>query len=256
MVTTAQDSFAKLNIMAGTARAYEQGELTEEERRLWDRDFDLICTDLEGLVDAQLGADLRDEKDFYTSSCQVAKGYFNDIPFGGLKCSTGQFGFRLLSPQDFKTTATSETPAFYSWVQTVTTSSGHSYATAALGYNGGDMYCQNVASKAAVISFHRLLSYKPSPRLIYVEFSVNGYPYVPYSVHPFSKVDKIGKLFKVIPMPARICLHPGGRMYATLYFDTETGATAPSGTTDLDIEIGPFGLVFGEYDYLASAAIT
>lgn len=252
----ANTDFATMNIMAGTAKAFTTEEMTERDREVWDRDFEIVVADLTDLADPQLGQDLGREKDFYTSALEVAKGYFDAKEFGGLKASTGQFGFRLLSPQDFKTNAAGATPAWYSWVQTATTSSGKSYKTGALGYSGSNMYCRNAANTKAIIAFHRLVSYKPNAKLVYVEFSVNGYPYVPYAVQAFSKVNKENKLFQVIPMPGRIVLHPGGYMYATLYFDLETGATSPSGTNDVDIEIAPFGLVFGEYDYLAAAALT
>lgn len=248
--------FSGLNIMAGTARALQQGDLSGDDKTVWDRDFQILVDDLTNLADEQLGKDLAAEKEFYTASCQVAKGYFDQKPFGGLKAATGQYGFRLIAPQDFKTDAAGATPAWYSWVQTATTSSGKSYKTGALGYGGSNVYARSAANKQAVLAFHRLLSYKPNPKLVYVEFNVNGYPYVPYAVHEFSKVEKAQKLFRIVPMPGRIVLHPGGYCYATLYFDLETGATAPSGTNDVDIEIGPFGLVFAEYDYLASSELT
>ncbi|MDO9333432.1 MAG: hypothetical protein Q7T57_02780 [Dehalococcoidales bacterium] len=245
--------FAKMNIMAGTARSLETAPTTQDDNDVWNRDFDLLVDDLSKLADPELGADLASEKDWYTSAFQVAKGYFNNKPFGGMKPATGQYGFRLLGPQDLCTSATSDTPAFYSWVQTVTTTSAKSYANYALGYSAGDVYAQNSSEKRAVIAFHRLLSYKPSPKIILVEFNVNNYPYAPYNVEVFSKIGKVDKLFRIIPMPGRVLLHPGGQFHVNLYFDRETGATVPSGTANVDIEVAPFGLVFGEYDYLAAA---
>lgn len=251
----ANTDFTKMNIMAGTAKTFTTETLTPQDQEIWDRDFEMLVSDLTDLADLQLGQDLGAEKEFYRSACEVAKGYFDAKEFGGLKASTGQFGFRLIAPQDFKTLAAGATPAWYSWVQTATTTTVKTYKTGALGYAGGNMYCRNASNTKAVIAFHRLLSYKPNPKLVYVEFNINGYPYVPYAVHPFSKVDKENKLFKIIPMPGRVVLHPGGYFYATLYFDLETGATVPVGTNDVDIEIAPFGLVFGEYDYLAASAL-
>jgi hypothetical protein len=207
------------------------------------------------LVDVELAEDLQGEKDWYTSACEVAKGYF-DKPFGGLKSSTGQFGFRLLGPQDLKTSAAGDTPAFYSWLQTVTTASSKTYKQYALGYGGAAVYSRNASEKKEVIAFHRLLSYKPTPKLILVEFSVNDYPYAPYNVEVFSKISKNDKLFKIIPMPGRVLLHPGGHFYVNMYFDLGTGANTPSGTSNVDIEVAPFGLVFAEYDYLAASELT
>lgn len=256
MVAITGEQFTKMNIMAGTARSLERAPLSSEDKQVWDRDFDLLVKDLKNLVDLELGQDLEAEKDWYTSVVEVAKGYFNDKPFGGLKSSTGQFGFRLLGPQDLRIAAGTETPAYYSWLQKVTTTSAKTYKQYALGYGSAAVYTQNVSEKKEVIGFHRLLSLKPDPKIILVEFSVNDYPYVPYNVELFGKIAKNDKLFKIIPMPGRVLLHPGGHFYMHLYFDLGTGATAPSGTTDVDIEVAPFGLVFGEYDFLAAANLT
>lgn len=247
--------FAQMNIMAGTGRSLETSPLTGEDNQVWNRDFDLLVRDLKNIVDLQLGADLEAEKSWYTAACAVAKGYF-DKPFGGLKSSTGQFGFRILGPQDLKTTAAGGTPAYYSWEQKVTTTSAKTYKQYALGYSSGSVYARNASENKAVLAFHRLISYKPEPKIILVEFNVNDYPYCPYGVEPFSKIAKSdGKLFKIIPMPARVLLHPGGHFYMHLYFDLGTGASVPSGTADVDIEVGPFGLVFAEYDYLAASSL-
>jgi len=252
------EKFRKLNLMAGTAKSLEQELLSPEDTEVWDRDFALLCDDLSKLVDPELGADLRSEKAFYDAANQVAKGYFDKNPFGGLKSATGQYGFRLITPQDLKQTAAGGTPAYYSWAQTLTSgTSGRSYETAAIGYAGSHAYVRNAANKRAVMAFHRLISYKPSPKVIHVEFNINDYPYVPYAVEPYSKITKENKLFKIIPMPGRVILHPGSKIYITLYFDRATGTSLPgeAGELDIDVEIAPFGLIFGQYDYLASSEL-
>lgn len=257
------EQFRKLNLMAGTARSLEVEPLTEEDITIWERDFALLSDDLTKLVDPELGNDLRNEKAFYDEAIKVAKGYFDKIPFGGLKSATGQFGFRLITPQDLKQGAGATTPALYSWVQTATMiESGHSYsdwgASGMIGLSAAanPIYVCSVANQQEVMAFHRLLSYKPSPRIIHVEFNINAFPYVPYAVEPYSKITKENKLFKIIPMPGRVILHPGGRMYITLWFDTKTGAVTPPAVRDvIDVEIALFGLVFGQYDYLADTAL-
>jgi len=251
------EKFTKLNLMAGTARSLEQELITPTDSEIWERDFKLLVDDL-AMLDPELGRDLEVEKGFYDAAMQVAKGYFDKNPFGGLKAATGQFGFRLIGPQDLKSDAEGATPAFYSWAQTLTSgTSGRSYQTAAIGYAGSSAYVRNASNKKAVMAFHRLISYKPSPQVIHVGFNINDYPYVPYTVEPYSKITKEGKLFKIIPMPGRIILHPGGKFYITLYFDRQTGLSVP-GTIDelvIDIEIAPFGLIFGQYDYLAASEL-
>ncbi|GAI36266.1 unnamed protein product [marine sediment metagenome] len=57
-------------------------------------------------------------------------------------------------------------------------------------------------------------------------------------------------------MPGRVLLHPGSKMYITFWFDTETGPALPPAVKDtIDVEIALFGLVFGQYDYLADARL-
>lgn len=243
------EQFSRLNLMAGTARSLEQEVLTPEDSAIWDRDFALLCNDLAKL-DPELGNDLAVEKGFYSAAMQVAKGYFDKNPFGGLKAATGQFGFRLITPQDLKTDAAGATPAYYSWLQTLAVASGYTYKTYAFGYSSGAVYVKNAANKKAVVAFHRLISYKPSPRVIHVVFNINDYPYAPYSVEPYSKISKQDKLFKIIPMPGRVILHPGGHFHLKLFFDNEGGASLTP-AFNVDVEIAPFGLVIAQYDYLA-----
>jgi hypothetical protein len=246
---------SKLNLMAGTVRSLDQEVGTAEDKAIFDRDFDLLVKDLKNLVDPDLGGDLANEKDFYASTFQVAKGYFNKKPFGGLKATTGQFGMRLITPQDLRQAAGTETPAYYSWHQTLTTDSGDT-DTKGLAYSSSYAYTQNLANKNEVLAFHRLLSYAPAPRILYLEFYVNGVGYMPYSVEPFSKIGKPDKLFKILPMPGRILLHPGGHFYCIFWLDLFGGTTAPSGTASVEVEIAPFGITFAEYDFLASSNIT
>lgn len=251
MVAITGEQFGKMNIMAGTARSLERSTLSSEDKTVWDRDFDLLVQDLKKLVDLELGTDLEAEKGWYTAAVEVAKGYFNDKPFGGLKSATGQFGFRLLGPQDLKTDAAGGTPKFYSWLQKVTTTSVKTYADIV----SDAAYARNASEKKSVIAFHRLVSYKPSPKLVALRFNINDYPYVPYTLEMFSQVQRDAKLIKIVPMPARVLLHPGGKFHLRGFFDLGTGASAPVGTTDIDVEIAPFGMIFAEYDYLAETEL-
>ena len=247
------DAFTRLNLLAGTARSLEQEVLTGEDLKIWERDFALICDELSKLVDPELGADLRSEKPFYEAALQVAKGYFDKLPFGGLKSATGQFGFRLIGPQDLKSSSTTDlSPVLWSWVRTLAMTSGNTEVANAFS---AAFYASTKANASAVLAWHRLISYKPAPRLLYVQWKINEFPYAPYSVEPFSKISKENKLFKIFPMPGRIILHPGGKCDCDMYFDRETGSTDPSGAVNVDVEIGLFGLVFGEYDYLSAAGL-
>jgi len=250
MVVTAEQ-FRKLNLLAGTARSLEQKELTTEDSAIFNRDFDLLVADLSKLVDPELGGDLGAEKEFYLAACQVAKGYFNDKPFGGLKAATGQYGMRFIIPQDMRdTSGGGTTKQSYSWFLTKSTGAATTVFDL-FGTSGSPILAETAAEEKTVIAFHRLLSYKPDPQLIMLQFTINDYPYAPYSVEPFCKVMKDEKLFKIIPMLGRVILHPGGKLYVKAWIDRlHSGQTIFSVAYTLDLEIAPFGLIFGEQAYL------
>lgn len=250
MVVTAEQ-FTRLNLMAGTARSLEQAELKPDDIAIFNRDFDLLAAELSKLVDPELGADLAVEKEFYLAACQIAKGYFNNKPFGGLKSATGQYGMRFIIPQDFRTASGGGTGnQLYSWFQTKVT--GSAVSTFDLfGASGTEILAETEAERKVVMAFHRLLSYKPDPQLIMLQFTINDYPYAPYSLEPYAKILKDEKLFKIIPLMGKVVLHPGGKLYVKAWIDRLlSGTTVFSGTYTLDIEIAPFGLTFAEQGYL------
>lgn len=251
MVVTAEQ-FRKLNIMAGTARALEQKELKPDDIAIFNRDFDLLVDDLSKLVDPELGRDLADEKEFYLAVCQISKGYFNDKPFGGLKAATGQYGMRFIIPQDFRTASGGGTGnQLYSWFQTKTTDSTGVSTFNLFGSSSSPILAETEAEKKNIIALHRLLSYKPDPQLLMLQFTINDFPYAPYSVEPFCKILKDEKLFKILPLMGRVVLHPGGKLYVKAWVDEMlSGTTIFSATYTHDIEIAPLGLLFAEQAYL------
>ena len=254
-MTVSAEQFKKLNLIAGTVRSLEQKPLVPADMEVFDRDFDWIVKNL-NKVDRELGTEFAGEKDFYLAACQVAKGYFNDKPFGGLKSSSGQFGMNMIAPQHLKSAA-SGTLKYYDWSQTITTDSADTDADILGGSTGSvDLYAESTAEEKEVIAFHTLISYKPSPRVIALEVKVNDVPYPPHVVDIFSRIEKPDKLFKFLPLPGRIVIHPGGKFYIRGWFDCRRGATAPTGTQNIDIEIAPFGLTFAEYAQFAIANIT
>ncbi len=253
MVATKEqlERFRKLNIMAGTGRALDQKALTDDETETFNRDFDLLVDELSKLVDPELGRDLAGEKEFYLAVCQVAKGYFNEKPFGGLKCATGQFGMRFIIPQDFRDQSGGTTGhQLYSWFQTKSTGAATTVFDL-FGSSASPILAETEAEKKNIIAFHRLLSYKPDPQLTMLQFTINDFPYAPYSVEPYCKILKDEKLFKIIPLMGRVILHPGGKLYVKAWIDRlHSGTTTPSVAYTLDIEIAPFGLLFAEQAYL------
>lgn len=249
-----EQQFKKLNLIAGTVRSLEAKPLTEADTEIFNRDFDWIVEHL-NKVDRELGAELAAEKEFYLGACQIAKGYFNDKPFGGLKSSSGQFGMNMIAPQHLKSAATG-TLKYYDWSQTISTDSGDSDADILGGSTGSvDIYAESTAEEKEVFAFHTLLSYKPSPRVIALEIKVNDVPYPPVVVDIFSRIEKPDKLFKFLPLPGRIVIHPGGKFYIRGWFDCRVGTSTP-GSNSIDIEIAPFGLTFAEYAQFVVANIT
>jgi len=253
MVMTAEQlkQFQKLNILAGTGRSLEQKQLTDSDTVIYNRDFDLLVGELSKLVDPELGRDLADEKEFYLAVCQVAKGYF-DKPFGGQKAATGEYGMRFIIPQDFRTASGGGTTyQLYSWFQTKATGSTTVSTFDLFGSSGSPILAESESEHKSVIAFHRLLSYKPDPQLIMLQFTINDFPYAPYSVEPFCKILKDEKLFKILPLMGRVILHPGGKLYVKAWVDEMlSGTTIWAATYTHDIEIAPFGLIFAEQAYL------
>ena len=254
MVATKEqlERFRKLNILAGTGRALDQKALTDNETETFGRDFDLLVNDLSKLVDPELGRDLADEKEFYLAVCQVAKGYFNEKPFGGLKAATGEYGMRFIIPQDFRTATGGGTGnQLYSWFQTKMTDGAAVSTFDLFGSSSSPILAETESEAKNIIAFHRLLSYKPDPQLLMLQFTINDFPYAPYSIEPFCKILKDEKLFKIIPLMGRVILHPGGKLYVKAWVDEMlSGTTVWAATYTHDIEIAPFGLLFAEQAYL------
>jgi len=245
-------AFARLNLMAGTARTLEQVDLKPDDLVIFNRDFDLLVKEL-SKVDPELGHNLGLEKEFYLGVNQIAKGYFNEKPFGGLKASTGQYGMNFIAPQNLKSASAGTSPFYYSWAQTLSvTASGTSQYI--LGTSAtAECYASAESEKKEVIGFHAFLSYKPDPKLILLHLEVNDYPYAPWSVEPTAKITKAEKLFKILPIPGRIILHPGGKFALQGFFDI--GRAPTSTAVSVDVEICPFGLCFAEYDQFESGNI-
>ena len=249
---------ANLNIIVGTVQALQQTVLTPQETAIFENDYAILVYDLKKLVDPDLGADLQDQHDFYAAVAQVAKGYFTAKAFGGLKAQSGQFGMRLVIPQDLKAASSAITPQFYSWYQTLTTGSGKTIISpAAISNSGGNVYASGVLTQQACLGFHRLISYQPNPRLLAIALNVNGVQYIPYAVEPYSQISKgPNKLFRILPLPGNVLIQPTGGFYADFYMDLQGGQSTPSGTTSFNVQVGLFGLAFGEFVYLQKTAIT
>jgi len=212
-------------LMVGKLTRLERTPLTPDDSKVFERDFNRIVNHLE-LVDPELARDLERHRDFYRVACEIAKGYFDGKPFGGLRPDSGQFGFSLIRPQDW---------GVNTWKKSVTAGWNDLF-----GSSGSPIVASAEKLKSTVFAWHSYISYTPNPKLIALRHNINGYDYVTYTVHPFSYIAKPMKTFKVIFLPAEIIIHPGGRFYVRACFE-EAG----------EVEIAPFGIIFAEHDYLA-----
>lgn len=234
----------EVNVLAGTIVDLATKALTNEDKAAWDRDFPLLVDNLSRLVDPELADDFSREASFYLLACEVAKGYF-DKPFGGLIPRSGGYGMKLIMPQDMRSSAA--TAAMHKWAQTISVGTSESWADI-LGSSSTPYIGDTTSEARSLIAFHKLISYQPDPQIIGVKLWINEVPYPGFSVEPFLKIAKgANKQFKVIPLPGRVVAHPGGKYAVGACFEkTVAFATAQ----DVDIEVAPLGICFGEYAYM------
>lgn len=232
----------EVDVLTGKIAKLEYKDPTPDEKALFREFFDILIEELRKM-DEELARSYEENYDFYIYALGVAKGYF-DKPYGGKNASSGQFGSVLMRPQDAYYSSTTQ---YNHWKRTLTASS-----TKQNLFGGGStdpIKASTTSEKKSVLAFHKLLSYHPSPKLQTVLWTVNRFPYIHHGVEPFSKIPKLGKTFKIIPIPAKtpggVILHPGGQFY-TEVFAEETVTS----------EIALLGLCFAEYDYLVDEAIS
>lgn len=242
------EKFTKLNLLAGTVTSLGQTALSSDDRVIWDRDFAMLIDTLAKLADPELGQDLANEAEFYLMACQIAKNYFDDKPLGGLTPRSGQFGFRVILPQDMSSAA-AYTAAIHKWAQTISLSGSVTWADI-LGSSGSPYFATTTSEAEVALAFHKLISYQPDPKVFGLKLWVNETPYPGWSVEPFAKISKgANKNFRLLPLPGRVVIHPGGKFAIGGCFQK---AKAFATAEDIDVEIAPLGLTFCEYDHAYS----
>jgi hypothetical protein len=243
-------------LMVGKIEALKFTELDSREVGIFEADWKLLIEEL-NKIDPELGQSFAEEKELYAHAAGVAKGYFQDKPFGGFKAGSGEFGFRLITPQDFATNATFSTTTNRKkkWSHTMTFD--HASSDIWIYLFAGTSSTTTIKTSTTqdqrnVLCFHKLISYSPSPRLQNMIWTVNRFPYGAFSVEPFGKIEKPFKSWKLIPMPGPILLHPGGELNCKASFDKVLGVAVAETFT---LDIAPLGLVYAEYDYLKQEMI-
>lgn len=232
-------------LLLGRVPELKVTELDKDEENLFDEEFGMLVSELER-IDPDIATEFSNQSDTYKHAAAIAKGYFDQIPFAGLRSVSGTFGFRFLLPQDFGYNASNwPTADKHKWEKNITLPANENWADL-FGSSSSPIRPSTTADKRSVLAFHKLISYRASPRMADQIWNINRYPYIQYSVEPFSKLAKQGKTYKLYALPGPIVMHPGGEFYARAQFEKENFGSEETYT----IEIAPLGLLFAEFDYL------
>ena len=210
-------------------------DLTDVEKELFGYSWKRKMYEL-AKIDPEIAETFEENKAFYLHAAGVAKAYI-EIPYGGDRPSSGQFGDIFIRPQDFA----SELPAakqFNDWKKTITTVGWNDL----FGDSTDPIKSRTTKGEETILAFHKLISYDPSPAIQALMWNVNRFPYTVYTIEPYSKISKAHKVVKLIPLPTGI---PGGCILARMEFYCRAAIE-----TAKEIEVAPLGLVFAEYDWL------
>lgn len=238
---------AEIRLMIGKIAELKVAELTSDEKRLFDSDF-RVLTDHLALIDPELGRAMEAEKAFYAHAATVAKGYFDQKPFGGLRPSSGQYGMRLFKPQDtgvINWTTTPPVSTVHTWVKTITLPANVCWVDL-FGTAIAPVKPETRAETRSVHAFHALISYRPGTRLVSYLWNINRLPYSDVSVELYAKIEKPHKTYKLIPLPSQVLVHPGGEYFCRAAFEKADFSAAET----IVEEIALFGILFAEFDYL------
>ena len=221
---------AKTDLMVGRTDPYDYKEPSDEEMELFNDSFKRKVEELK-LIDVDIYNSFMNARPFYNHALGVAKAVL-EVPYGGDRCSSGQFGDTFIRPYDL---AMSQTVDFDTWLKTISALGWQ----ALWGSSADPIEPSITAMQKAVHAFHKLIAYGPSPSIQQMAWNINKFTYPTISVEPFSKISKPEKVIKLIPMPGQVLVIPGGSYYVRI-------ACEKVGT----IEVAPLGLVFAEYKYL------
>jgi len=236
---------AELRLMVGRIPELKVTKLDADERKLFDNDFELLTTEL-SRIDSEFGQSLSEQKPFYVHAAEVAKGYFENKPFGSLRPGSGQYGMRFMRPQDIGTIDwTTLQSTVHSWAYTHTAGANDLWDDL---WNLTRIAPSTTSERRSLHAFHALYSLRPGTKLVSFIWTVNRLPYSDVSVEPYARIEKPFKTFKLIPLPGQLLVHPGGEYRARASVDKYPTAFGTSVTFTEEVAI--LGLLFAEYDYL------
>jgi len=249
--------------------------LEQGEQEIFDEDYGGIVRQAYDL-DPQLAQLWLDNYYGYLWCIQQFKNALGGIKFGGSRPTSGQFGFRVFTPQDGASSAVTDASPpstdVRTWRQSMAVNANTTIqslfpnvkGTLAVGTNttgtGAGIAANTVSPNQtqpsrAVHAFHGFISWNPGTRIVAYRLVVNSIVYPVFNAEHFAKTQKPLKPHRIIPLPNGNRA-AGGVAYTGLngdwrldaIWDLEDGTYA-SGFTVIE-EIGVLGLVLAEYTFL------
>jgi len=215
--------------LTGKVKELPYKPLEDNEIKTFESDFADLVAGLRKLDD-ELADTFDAAYEFYLHCAGIFKGIINR-PFGGIEPSTGQFGMRLLMPQDFIVGG-----AIWSntWLVDLTAGWQDLWGSASTPVSPN-----NERGREAMFAFHTIVSYGYAPKLEYIKFWVNGYTYPVWSIHDYCKVKKLHKAIWMIHLPKYPLITTDSQFYTRV-------AAEEAGKAYLR----PLGLTFATFEYL------
>jgi len=215
---------------AGKVRTVPWRPLTDKEAAIFDRDYAIFVAHLQK-HDPEIAANFNAQREWYKAAAGIFAETF-DLPFGGVETSSGEFGFSgpLIPAYPFLAART--------WVKTVAAGWG-----ALFGASGSEIAGNSAVTTRRMYGYQSLLSVLGDPKLLALNFNVNGYQYPAFNTLAQIKVPKKETWIREIPLPKKVLVHPTGKHYSRAAYE-QAG----------QVELIPIGIMFAEHDYLLTEA--
>lgn len=237
--------------------------LSGPESAIYDVEFDETC-DRYADEDGQISDGFRKNKGSYLWAIAQAKSTFSNQAFAGLEPVSGNYGWRLMIPQDI---SAGTYPTFnplgaavsdvHTWYHQITLTASHTRGQVFPVTGSGSVIVCSTINAQSIHAFHEFISYRPGTRIQAMAITVNGQVYTWWALDGNAKTGKPFKSFRLLPLswdknPDGMIVYTGNGGNWSLMggFDKEDVAFA----TQLIIteEIGVLGIVIAQYNYLAT----
>lgn len=236
----------------GSPVGQQVNALADDEYGLFQAEWGKMMS---SIADADMVAGYQANFSAYAWAASQAKSVLQEA-FGGLRPVSGQFGWRLFTPQDIGTSfnfaATPPTSNVHTWRQSIVLAASHTSATL---FNITGM--STTIGQRNFHSFHGFVSWRPGSRIVAMTLTINLIPYTVWGADVFSKTPKTLKPFRMFPLGVDngkdgAIVWPGNTSTWSLVITEDPEDIAFSAGQTIIEEIAPMGLVFGEYTYLAT----